>query len=59
MAYTVIAAVESGPVATVASSVTDALRLVHDLEKGADQITIASDNGWILTVDELEALAKP
>lgn len=38
MAYTVIAAVESGPVATVAFSVTDALRLVHDLEKGADQI---------------------
>lgn len=58
MAYTVIAAVESGPVATVAFSVTDALRLVHDHEKGADQITIASDSGWILTVDELEALGK-
>lgn len=58
MAYTVIAAAENGPVATVATSVMDALRLVHDLERSADQITIASDNGWILTIDELEELAK-
>ena len=58
MAYTVIAAAENGPVATVAASVTDALRLVHDFERSADQITIASDNGWILTIDELEELAK-
>ncbi|MFC3695696.1 hypothetical protein [Chenggangzhangella methanolivorans] len=59
MSYTVIAAAESGPVATVASSVLDALRLVQDLEKDGDQVTIASDTGWILTVEELEALAKP
>lgn len=58
MAYTVIASAESGSVATVASTVLDALRLVHDLEKEGEQVTIASDTGWILTVDELEALAK-
>lgn len=59
MSYTVIAAAKSGPVATVASSVLDALRLVQNLQKDGDQITIASDTGWILTVEELEALAKP
>lgn len=58
MSYTVIAAAESGPVATVAPSVLDALKLVRDLGREGEQITIASDTGWILTVEELEALAK-
>lgn len=59
MSYTVIAAADSGPVATVASSVLDALKLVQDLERTGEPITIASDTGWILTVEELEELAKP
>lgn len=58
MSYTVIAAADSGPVATVTPSVLDALRLVQTLGKTGEQVTIASDTGWILTVEELEALAK-
>ncbi len=59
MSYTVIATAEDGPVATVAPSVVDALMLARGLtKKDGAEITIAAENGWILTLEELEALAK-
>jgi ribosomal protein L10 len=60
MAYTVIAEAEDGPVATVASSVIDALMLARGLQKkDAIEVTIAAEDGWLLTIEELEELAKP
>ncbi|RXF73584.1 hypothetical protein [Hansschlegelia zhihuaiae] len=59
MSYTVIVDAEEGPVATVARSVLDALLLARGLKtEDDDRLTIAADNGWILTIEELEELAK-
>ena len=58
MSYTVIASAENGPTATVAPSVIDALLLARGLGTDDANITIATDTGWILTLDELEELAK-
>lgn len=59
MAYTVIASADQGPVATVAPSVVEALLLARDVTRSSgSDITIAAENGWILTLEELEELAK-
>ncbi|GLK77566.1 hypothetical protein GCM10008171_28200 [Methylopila jiangsuensis] len=59
MPYTVISEAEDGPVTTTAPSVIDALFVAQALS-GADPaaIRIAADDGWELTVDELEELAR-
>ena len=59
MSYTVIAEHEGGPIATVTPSALDALMLARGLKLDDERsITIAAADGWILTLDELEALTK-
>jgi indole-3-glycerol phosphate synthase len=59
MSYTVIAEVDQGPVATVAPTVFDALALARRYAREGDEgVTISTDTGWFLTLDELEELAK-
>jgi hypothetical protein len=59
MTFTVISEGTAGPSATVVESVLDALNLARHQARGAeDQITIATDNGWILTLDELEEMVR-
>ncbi len=59
MSYTVFVDAEDGPVATVAPSVLDALLLARGVKtKDTIGVTIAGEDGWILTLEELEALAK-
>ncbi|GLK69846.1 hypothetical protein GCM10008179_34840 [Hansschlegelia plantiphila] len=57
VSYTVISQADRGPVATVVPGVIDALALARQRESDA-QITIAAADGWILTIEELEELAK-
>ncbi|HVI28480.1 hypothetical protein [Hansschlegelia sp.] len=59
MSYTVISQAEPSPVATVVPTVIEALSLARELAKQAeDRITIATDSGWMLSLDELEELVK-
>lgn len=60
MSYTVIVEAKDGPVATVAPSVLDALLLARGVASQDNiEVTIAGEDGWILTLEELEALARP
>lgn len=55
MSYTIISEGPHAPSATVVDSVLDALKLArHEVEKTGQDVVIAADNGWILTLDELE-----
>lgn len=58
MSYTVFIQENEAPVATTASNVLDALKLVRRYERESENIIISAQNGWVLTVDELEELAK-
>lgn len=59
MAFTVIARTDPGPQGVVVPTVIDALALARRLEETGDpEPIIAAENGWMLTIDELEELAK-
>lgn len=59
MSYTVYDTSASTSSATVVSTVTDALALARSVEReGGREPIIAGGDGWILTLDELEELAK-
>ena len=58
MSYTVISGEEDRVLATVADTIFDALALARKSARDNDKVTIAADDGWILTLDELEELAK-
>jgi hypothetical protein len=60
MSFTVIARAEPGPQGIVVPTVVDALALARRLEETAgEEPIIAAEDGWMLTLDELEELAKP
>ena len=58
MSYTVISEGIPAPSATVVDNVLAALRLARSEERDGHEVTIATDNGWILTSDELEELVR-
>jgi hypothetical protein len=59
MTYTVFDSSAVQPRGIVASTVLDALTLARQLEREAErEPIIASETGWMLTVDELEELAR-
>lgn len=59
MSYTVFSRASAPSGATVVSSVVEALRLARDLARQGDpEPTVAADDGWFFTLDELEELAK-
>lgn len=58
MSYTIVMRTEP-TYAEVVPTVVDALSLARALSESADEmITIMSDSGWILTLEELEYLVK-
>jgi hypothetical protein len=59
MHYTVIDTTAAGPQGVVVPTAVDALALARRLEKSGDrEPVIAAEDGWLLTIDELEELAK-
>ena len=59
LSYTVISEGVGAPSATVVDSVLDALKLAKfEARKSSGEVTIAAENGWILTLDELEDLVR-
>jgi hypothetical protein len=59
MSYTVVSHAKRDPQSVVVITVMDALILARELLEEVDErVTIMTDSGWILTVDELEELAK-
>lgn len=59
MTYTIIDTSGARPEGVVVPTVVDALALARRLEREArSEPVIAAGDGWILTIDELEELAR-
>lgn len=59
MTYTIFDTSMAQPEGIVVPTVVDALALARQMEQNAERPPIiAAENGWMLTVDELEELAR-
>lgn len=58
MAYTVFVQEDQLSIATAAANIRDALKLARRYEREAEEVLISSEDGQLMTIDELEALVK-
>ena len=59
VSYTVISEGAEAPSATVVDNILDALSLARfEAEKAKKEVTIATENGWFLSLDELENMVR-